>query len=141
LHPGDRHLNPANEEPAMPTWRFEVGDKTYNFCPEKDFTITDWERMEDAFGEDFGGWFSFQRLMTKGNAKAARCFIWGARRKAGESTPDDPRQVRVPADFQMGTWWNEMELVPSAKEEEDPDPLESEEESSSNPDGSDPSAE
>lgn len=131
----------------MPTWRLEVGDKSYDFNPEKDYTLADWERMEDAYGEDLGGWFSFRNLLYKGSHKVARCLIWGARRKAGERVSDDPRMVELPSDFEMGVFFEsvtnqDIEQVQkeAAKEAATPDPLESgSSPEESNPDGSDPS--
>lgn len=127
----------------MPTWNLEIDNKTYPFSPEKDFTIADWEKMEEAFGEELGGWFSFRNLLWKGNHRVARCLIWGAKRKAGERVDDDPRRVELPKGFEMGVFFenvtNQDAIAAQAEAAKNPVPLDSTDTPPS--DGTDPSVE
>ena len=95
----------------MATWRMKLGDTLYDFRPEKDFSTDDWKQMGRAYGADFSSWDTFKERMFNGNHRVALCLIWGARRKAGEKVPDDPRRLELPADFSVGAFFDGLRNV------------------------------
>lgn len=128
----------------------ELGDKSYEFNPGRDITLAEWEYMENAFGIEYGGWFTFRDRLTKiGHVNAVRSLVWLVQRHFEGSHETDPRRVELPAGFSMGQFLEDirdkdvLDALEEAKKDKEKDaagPTGSSRRRTSTPAGAEPSA-
>lgn len=107
-------------------WRMELDDKVYEIDPDKDVTISDLEKMQSWYGDEFGRFYAFTNAASTGDPRGIRCLIWIAKRKAGEHVPDDARNMKLPDSFGPGVFLASLTSRDPSEDDEtedDGDPL------------------